>query len=39
MAFAYYNRLSKTRQAIYRKSAAVVSVPLADAGQSRAGHR
>lgn len=30
VAFAYYNRLSKTRQAIYRKSARVVSIPLAD---------
>ncbi len=30
VAFAYYNRLSKIRQAIYRKSDRVASIPLAD---------
>lgn len=31
MAFAYYRHLSRRRQAIYRQSAAIESVPLADA--------
>jgi hypothetical protein len=33
MAFAYYNRLSKQQRAIYRRSAAIVQVPLPRPGE------